>query len=213
LLTKAGRFGITVQAGPPHPLIQSTIQELFFAVGATTAKSNSNSIARTAAIIYMFVEPAFRGCNLGALALQVIRFLHASVADCDYTLLVADDKTLASASAASAATSSSSSAAAASSSQQQQQEHRLVAWYEREGGFVRAPALQELMGSPNQVHGISMIGPTTFTTSTTQPMKAPQDEDEDEAALAATSSYPTFVPLPEDCTIEWYYDPEILVAS
>ena len=39
----------------------------------------------------MFIEPAYRGRSLGRLALEVIAFLHRSVADCDYTILVADD--------------------------------------------------------------------------------------------------------------------------
>jgi hypothetical protein len=139
-------------------LIQSTIHDLF----QSTTTTSSSGIARTAAIIYMFVEPAFRGRHLGVLALQVIAFLHASVADCDYTLLVADDK--------SSVSSSVSSSSSSSSSGEPEQppplpQHRLVDWYEREGGFVRAPALQELMGSPNQIHGISMIGPTTTFTA------------------------------------------------
>lgn len=184
-LTKAGRFGITVQAGPPHPLIQSTIQDLFFGNNSKNYDNDNNNgcseiisscrSRTTAAIIYMFVEPVYRGCNLGVLALQVIAFLHGSVADCDYTMLVADDK------------SGSASAASAGG-----HEHRLVAWYEREGGFVRAPALQELMGSPNQIHGFSMIGPTTKRSATKR-------------SQAPAAAYP-----PEDCTIEWYYDPDII---
>lgn len=100
---KIGRFGITTQAGPPLPALQETVKDSF----------NINQMVRTAAIIYMFVEPEWRGRNVGYLALQAISFVHA-VQGCDFTVLVADDKT---------------------------EEKTLVQWYERYG-YVRAPKLQ-----------------------------------------------------------------------
>lgn len=96
--------------------------------------NNDNPVAtvRAAAIIYMFVEPAHRGRGLGCLALETIAFLHAA-RGCSYTLLVADDKS--------------------------PQQQTLVRWYERHG-YTRAPYLQNLLGSPDGVYGVTMIAPT-----------------------------------------------------
>ena len=99
--------------------------------------NNGNPVVmvRAAAIIYMFVEPAHRGRGLGCLALETIAFLHAA-RGCAYTILVADDK-----------------------SPQEQQQQTLVRWYERYG-YTRAPYLQNLLGSPDGVYGVTMIAPT-----------------------------------------------------
>ena len=86
-----------------------------------------------AAIIYMFVEPQHRRKELGSLALQVISLIHA-IQGCDFTVLVADDNG----------------------------SGKLIDWYQRHG-FAKAPKLQNLMGSPNAVHGITMISPTQRT--------------------------------------------------
>ena len=80
------------------------------------------------AIVYMFVEPEYRRRNLGPLALQVISYIHAHQGS-DLTVLVADDKG----------------------------SGKLVEWYQRHG-FYLAPRLQDLLGSPNQIYGITMIG-------------------------------------------------------
>jgi GNAT superfamily N-acetyltransferase len=86
---------------------------------------------RAAAIVYMYVEPAYRGRFVGRLALEATAFLHAT-RGCDYTLLVANDKS---------------------------DDQQLVEWYER-AGFSRAPALQEVLGSPDGMYGITMIAAT-----------------------------------------------------
>ncbi|GKY98828.1 hypothetical protein MPSEU_000838800 [Mayamaea pseudoterrestris] len=106
--------------------------------------ANETEQVRCCAIIYMFVEPEFRSRNVGPLALQVISYIHA-MRGANYTLLVADDKG----------------------------SGKLVHWYQRQAYFL-APELQDLMGSPNQVYGITMIG------------RALQDD------------------LTSDCTIEWW---------
>jgi ribosomal protein S18 acetylase RimI-like enzyme len=80
---KIGRFGITTLRGPPAPIIDETVQELF----------DINLLGKSvgsAAIIYMFVEPSYRQRGVGELALEVISVIHA-LQDCDFTLLVADD--------------------------------------------------------------------------------------------------------------------------
>jgi hypothetical protein len=87
----------------------------------------------TAAIQYMFVEPAYRQRQIGALALQVIAFVHAWQA-CDFTLLVADDEG----------------------------SGKLVTWYE-DHSYQQAPLLQELLGSSNAQYGVAMMGPTNAT--------------------------------------------------
>jgi GNAT superfamily N-acetyltransferase len=80
----------------------------------------------------MFVEPEYRGRSVGQLALEVIAFLHAA-RGCDYTLLVANDKS---------------------------DDQTLVKWYELQGGYSQAPGLQEALGSPDGIYGITMIAPT-----------------------------------------------------
>ena len=79
----------------------------------------------------MYVEPEYRGRNTGALALEVISLIHAIQA-CDFTVLVADDNG----------------------------SKKLIEWYEKKGGFEVAPKLQEILGSPNGIHGVTMISPT-----------------------------------------------------
>lgn len=86
-----------------------------------------------AAIIYMVVEPPeFRGRDVGKLALEVISLIHAK-ANADFTILVADDKS--------------------------GDAKTLVKWYEQQG-FAQAPLLQDMMGSPKEEFGVSMIAPT-----------------------------------------------------
>jgi len=86
-----------------------------------------------AAIIYMFVEPEFRKGGLGELALEAIAAIH-TVQGCDFTVLVADDNG----------------------------SGKLVEWYEK-NGYVRAPKLQTIMGSPNGEYGVTMIAPTAVS--------------------------------------------------
>ena len=121
--TKIGRFGITCERGPSFPPIKETVQAVY--------GLKATGDIGIAAIIYMFVEPEYRGRSIGELALDMIALIHASVGS-DFTILVADDKS---------------------------KEETLVKWYEKHG-YVRAPKLQDFMGSPNGQFGISMIAPT-----------------------------------------------------
>lgn len=85
--------------------------------------------ASIAAIIYMFVEPAYRDRGVGSLALEVISAIQY-VQAVDFTILVADDNG----------------------------SGGLVRWYE-EHGYARAPLLQSMLGSKNKENGIAMISP------------------------------------------------------
>ena len=82
------------------------------------------------AIIYMFVEPPHRGRHIGALALEVLALIHA-IQGMDFTVLVVDDNG----------------------------SGKLIEWY-LEHGYQKAPKLQDMLGSPNAKHGITMIAPT-----------------------------------------------------
>lgn len=77
----------------------------------------------------MFVEPEYRSRDVGALALEVISAIQ-SVQAVDFTVLVADDNG----------------------------SGGLVRWYE-EHGYSKAPLMQNILGSPEGVNGVSMIAP------------------------------------------------------
>lgn len=117
------KFGFTTSRGPSNTEIDTTIRTIYNI-------NPSPDVATIAAIIYMYVEPQYRQCNVGSLALQVISAIQ-SVQAVDFTILVAaasgDDDTL-------------------------------VEWYERRG-YSRAPLLQDMMGSPNGEYGVAMIAP------------------------------------------------------
>jgi len=136
---KVGRFGILTKAGPSTVELEQAVRRIYH-------MDNNNVtptlVVRAAAIIYMFVEPDFRGRGLGRLALEAIAYLHAA-RGCDYTVLVADDKTV----------------AAQNSDDDDENQMKLVRWYER-NGYTRAPELQDVLGSPDGVYGITMIAPT-----------------------------------------------------
>jgi hypothetical protein len=89
-----------------------------------------NTMVGAAAIIYMFVEPEYRKKELGTLALQVISLIHA-IQGCDFTILVVDDNG----------------------------SGKLIDWYEQKG-YSKAPKLQNMLGSPNAINGITMMAPT-----------------------------------------------------
>mmetsp|Transcript_16588 Transcript_16588/g.19672 ORF Transcript_16588/g.19672 Transcript_16588/m.19672 type:complete len:309 (-) Transcript_16588:578-1504(-) len=89
--------------------------------------------AGIAAIIYMFVEPDYRNVGIGDLALEAISAIH-TVQNCDFTVLVADDDG----------------------------SGKLVRWYER-NGFLAAPDLQDLFGSPGGKFGVTMMKPVQMT--------------------------------------------------
>lgn len=91
---------------------------------------NQTLLVGVGAIIYMFVEEPYRKKNVGSLALEVISLVHA-IQGCDFTVLVADDNG----------------------------SGKLVKWYERHG-YTQAPKLQDCFGSPNGIHGLTMIAPT-----------------------------------------------------
>ena len=133
--TKVGRFGISCQRGPSNPPIAATVESLY---GVDPAFTTNLGIA---AIVYMFVEPDYRGRNIGTLALEMISFIQATTLQTDFILLVADDK---------------------SQQKQARQQQSLARWYEKHG-YQRAPLLQDMMGSPNEQYGISMIAPTNGT--------------------------------------------------
>jgi GNAT superfamily N-acetyltransferase len=139
-----GRFGITVRPGPSTPELVAALSRV-----VTTKKQSSsmvddndhnhhNVVTAAAAIIYMYIEPSYRSQGIGALALQVIRYLHGNVLGCDCTILVADDKS------------------------PPPERQKLVQWYERHG-FYKASELQDMMGSPNERYGVAMIAPLTNT--------------------------------------------------
>jgi GNAT superfamily N-acetyltransferase len=91
---------------------------------------DTNTMVGVAAIIYMFVEPEYRKKELGTLALQVISLIHA-IQGCDFTVLVVDDDG----------------------------SGKLIDWYEQKG-YSKAPKLQNMLGSPNAINGITMMTPT-----------------------------------------------------
>lgn len=66
---------------------------------------------------------------MGTLALQVISLIQ-SIQACDFTVLVVDDDG----------------------------SGKLIDWYLR-NGYSKAPKLQEVLGSPQGIHGVSMIAP------------------------------------------------------
>mmetsp|Transcript_15651 Transcript_15651/g.23709 ORF Transcript_15651/g.23709 Transcript_15651/m.23709 type:complete len:251 (+) Transcript_15651:67-819(+) len=84
----------------------------------------------SAAIIYMYVEPPQRKLGIGEMALEIISCIHA-MQGCDFTLLVADDDG----------------------------SGKLVSWYEK-NKYKRAPKLQNLLGSPNEEYGVTMMAPS-----------------------------------------------------
>jgi len=120
---KAARFGFTTTRGPPSNEIISTVQTLY-----NVSQSLANG-AGVAAIIYMYVEPDYRGLSIGELALEAISAIQ-SMQGCDFTVLVADDDG----------------------------SGKLVNWY-RSNGFSLAPTLQEVFGSPGAKYGVTMIRP------------------------------------------------------
>lgn len=68
--------------------------------------------------------------EVGTLALQIISLIQ-SIQACDFTMLVVDDNG----------------------------SGKLIDWYESKG-YQKAPKLQAMLGSPDGIHGISMMIPT-----------------------------------------------------
>ena len=119
-----GRFGITTARGPPAPLLDETVIEFYNLPPTLTGVG-------AAAIIYMYVEPSYRSCGIGELALEVIAAIQ-TIQGSDFTVLVADDDG----------------------------SGKLVNWYEG-CGFRVAPKLQGLFGSTDGEYGVAMIRPTS----------------------------------------------------
>jgi hypothetical protein len=84
-----GRFGITVQSGPPVAELVETIHDLFHNDDCQTA-NNATTTTTAAAIIYMVVDESYRSRHVGSLALQVMDAIHCAQG-CAFTVLVADD--------------------------------------------------------------------------------------------------------------------------
>ncbi len=122
-LVKVGRFGFTTERGAPAQPIQETVDELY----------GIKALVGVGAIVYMFVEPEYRKRNIGTMAIEVIRCIHA-IQGIDFTVLVVDDNG----------------------------SGKLNDWYEN-NGYLKAPKLQNILGSPDAIHGISMIAPTSLT--------------------------------------------------
>jgi len=122
-LVKVARFGFTTERGAPAEPIQETVSELY---GIST-------LVGVGAIVYMFVEPEYRKRDIGTLALEVIRCIHA-IQGCDFTVLVVDDNG----------------------------SGKLNDWYLK-NGYSKAPKLQGILGSPDAIHGITLIAPTDLT--------------------------------------------------
>jgi len=132
-----GRFGITTNSGPPIPPILESVKDLY---GIDFPN------VRTAAIIYMVVEPPYRGRNVGQLALQIISLIHA-IQGCDFTILVANDQAI-------------QQAQRTGKTMPAVEDCKLIQWYQKYGNFSVAPKLQEALGSPNGKYGITMMAPT-----------------------------------------------------
>jgi GNAT superfamily N-acetyltransferase len=121
--TKVGRFGFSTERGPPAPPLRETVSDLYDGVHVPAA-------AGVGAIVYMHVEPEYRGRNIGAMALEVISLIQA-IQGIDFTVLVVDDDG----------------------------SGKLIDWYLRHG-YSKAPKLQDILGSPGGKNGITMIAPT-----------------------------------------------------
>jgi GNAT superfamily N-acetyltransferase len=119
---RIGKFGFTTEPGAPIPQIQAAVRDLY--------GRDPGVLVRTGAIIYMYVEPEYRGRDVGTMALQVMSLVQACQ-NIDFTVLVANDKG----------------------------SGRLLRWYE-DRGFNRAPDLQDAFGSPNARYGVAMMSPT-----------------------------------------------------
>ena len=118
---KIAKFGLTTSRGPSSDVINETIEELY--------GSNQFGNPGIGAIIYMYVEPEYRGMGIGKLALEAISSIQC-IQGCDFTVLVADDNG----------------------------NGKLIKWYE-DNGFAKAPKLQKAFGSPNGEYGVTMISP------------------------------------------------------
>lgn len=129
------RMGFTTQAGPSLPLHPTTLERLkLFSSNNKSENDNyydeNNTNIQTMALIFLWIDPQYRGLQWGIQAMRIVRYIHYTLgAQC--TVIVANDKG----------------------------SGRLVPWYEQQG-FVQALELQECLGSPNQIYGTAMVGRT-----------------------------------------------------
>jgi len=84
----------------------------------------------SAATLFMSVDHLFRGNGIGRRAHQIISYVQAQQ-DCDLTVLIANDDG----------------------------SGKLVRWYKQQG-FVEAPELQSVLGSPERKFGVAMVART-----------------------------------------------------
>jgi hypothetical protein len=149
-----GTFGIIAQPGPPLQPFIETKQQLYSSTTMIDKDDNDNNdsttqidsdtstdpddLPRVGAIKYMSILPNYRGKNIGPSHIQASQ-------GCNYIVLVADDK----------GTSTGSSTGSTTDPQS-----RLVQWYQRVGNYSIEPLLQDILGSPNSIHGTTMIAPT-----------------------------------------------------
>jgi GNAT superfamily N-acetyltransferase len=149
-----GRFGFVPIPGSisPTPLLNA-VQRIYH-YDFNDRKTMVEFIP-AGAIIYMYIEPKYRGYNIGSIALQIIHSIQASY-HCDYNILVANDKS-----------SNSNSHSHDNNNNNIDDDgngnRKLVQWYLR-NGYSIAPELQDMLGSPNGIYGIAMIAPTTKKT-------------------------------------------------
>ena len=160
-----GRFGIIPEPGPvvPPPL-QEAIHRIYFQNNSSnytnddTDQSNGSNIPpntdeiRAGAIVYMFVEPEYRGApnNIGGRALEVIHTLQRSC-HCTYNLLVANDKT-----PLPPPDYDMNHPPDGTDNDTRYDDMKLVQWYRRNGYHI-AEEIQDMLGSPNGIYGIAMI--------------------------------------------------------
>ena len=145
---RLGRFGIVTEPGPvvPPPL-SAAIQRIY------GGHREDDDDIRAGAIVYMYVEPEYRGQDIGSVALaQVLPAIQRSCSG-THTLLVANDKTPA---RRRETRTTDEEDGYNHDDDDDSGDRKLVQWYQRHGYHV-ADELQDMLGSPNGIYGIAMI--------------------------------------------------------
>jgi hypothetical protein len=146
-----GRFGIVSE---PGPIVPPPLQEAIHRIYGNNSNRNSTNIhpnthdIRAGAIVYMFVEPEYRGIhnNIGGQALEVIHTIQR-FCYCTYNILVANDKT---------PSPEYHNMKQGCDNDDRYGSMKLVQWYRRNGYHI-AEEIQDMLGSPNGIYGIAMI--------------------------------------------------------
>lgn len=120
------RIGLTTRVGPPLPPLAATTRELLQSDDSNISTTNRDCMA----LIFVWIDPDYRGQQWGVQAVSLVRYLHGIWGAASTVLVAADSGS-----------------------------GRLVPWYEQQG-FVQATELQDYMGSPNCIHGTVMMGRT-----------------------------------------------------